>query len=490
MHCTRSIIYVAIVALALAGCAKKKDSAAGSGTGSGTGSGSGSGTGTGTGSGSGSAGAEEAMPAAVPVDAAAVQQLVDAWLAAQNGGDFAAYQALYADKMEGVKRVGPRTTRFDRAGWVADRERMFKHPMTVAAKDVAIGGSAAAPTVEFVQTFAQGRFSDEGPKRMVLTKTAAGLRITREEMLQSTVGAPAPTGADPVALVVEVDKKFQVVIATDADDAWASGRITGPFEGFHRYAMRDAAKAPAAATWAGKALTVYAADGTACPATVGAIRLLGGGTPHFGEVQLWDGDPAMSDDGRKWTKGERARAIYAMGGLYLVGELAITGACKPLFAMDATAKPVVYAVDAADAARDAAAVAAFRKLPAYKTLQQSFTADYQGQGEWAPTPTVTAYVAGDQRYVVVTANEGSGCGDFLGQLAAVFAWEGGQARLASNPDAGFLRIDALVDSDGDGKPELIGAEADFSTVIGHLTPSGAGFATRSSVTFPFNDCGC
>ena len=130
------------------------------------------------------------------------------------------------------------------------------------------------------------------------------------------------------------------------------------------------------------------------------------------------------------------------------------------------------------------------KIAADVTASRQQTADYQGQGEWAPTPTVTAYVAGDQRYVVVTANEGSGCGDFLGQLAAVFAWEGGQARLASNPDAGFLRIDALVDSDGDGKPELIGAEADFSTVIGHLTPSGAGFATRSSVTFPFNDCGC
>ena len=50
-----------------------------------------------------------------------VQAVIDAWLAAQNGGDFAAYQALYADKMEGVKRVGPRTWRFDRKGWLADR---------------------------------------------------------------------------------------------------------------------------------------------------------------------------------------------------------------------------------------------------------------------------------------------------------------------------------------------------------------------------------
>ena len=487
MHCTRSIIYVAVAALAIAGCAKKKE--AGTGSGSGTGMGTGTGTGTGTGS------AEEALPAAVPVDTAAVQALVDAWLAAQNGGDFAAYQALYADKMEGVKRVGPRTTRFDRAGWLADRERMFKHPMTVAAKDVAIDGSATAPTVEFVQSFAQGRFSDEGPKRIVLTKTAAGLRITREEMLQSTVGAPAATGADPVALVVEVDQRYQVVIDASGDDAWASGRITGPYRGIHTYAMRDAAKAPAAAAWTGKALTVYGADGDACPATVGAVRLLGGGTPHFGEVQLWDGDPAMSADGRKWTKGERARAVYEMGGLYLVGELQITGACKPLFAMDVAAKPVVFTAADADAdadadARDAAALAAFRKLPAYKTLQQSFTGDYQGQGDWAPSPTVTAYGAGANRYVVVSANEGSGCGDFLGQLAAVFAWDGRQARLVSNPDAGFLSIDALIDSDGDGALELIGAEADFSTVIGHLTPSAGGFATRSSVSFPFNDCGC
>ena len=108
----------------------------------------------------------------------AVDKLLAAWLAAQNAGDFAAYQGLYAEKMEGVKRVGPRTWRFDRKGWLADRERMFKRPMTVAARDVQISGSAQTPTIELVQTFKQGTFSDEGPKRMVLTRGAAGLTLS------------------------------------------------------------------------------------------------------------------------------------------------------------------------------------------------------------------------------------------------------------------------------------------------------------------------
>src|SRR5438105_2725239 len=51
--------------------------------------------------------------------------LVERWQAAQNKGDFAAYQALYATAFRGVRRSGARVSEFDRAGWLADRERMF-----------------------------------------------------------------------------------------------------------------------------------------------------------------------------------------------------------------------------------------------------------------------------------------------------------------------------------------------------------------------------
>lgn len=428
------------------------------------------------------------LPAEAAIDTAAVQRLVDAWLAAQNAADFAAYERLYAPRMEGVKRSGPRTRRFDRAGWIADRKKMFAgKPMTVAIRDLVIGGSAAAPTVSFVQSFRQGNFADEGPKQFVLTRGPDGPRIAREELLASTIAGAAPATAGALALVVEVDGARHVVISTDADAAWGAGPLRGPFEGQHRYVTRAASKAPAAAAWAGKAMTVYTADGARCPATVGALKLLGGGTPHFGEVQVWDGDPAMSPDGRVWSRAERARAVYGMGALYLVGELAITGDCTPVYATDAAATVVPYAPDPVDDVRSAAATRAFRALPAYAEIQRSWKDEFSGAGEWA-TPTVTGYVAGDRRYLVVTAREGVGCGGFEGALAAVFAADGPDPRLVTA--AGALEIDALVDSDGDGAIELVGRPGDWSVVTSHLTPTATGVVPITSLAFPFRDCGC
>jgi hypothetical protein len=51
-------------------------------------------------------------------------ELITAWLAAQNEGSFAAYSALYAPELRGVRRSGTRTVVLDHAGWLKDRERM------------------------------------------------------------------------------------------------------------------------------------------------------------------------------------------------------------------------------------------------------------------------------------------------------------------------------------------------------------------------------
>ena len=47
---------------------------------------------------------------------------------AQNTGNFDAYQSLCAPSFSGVRRSGPRNASFDRAGWMADRQRMFQKP--------------------------------------------------------------------------------------------------------------------------------------------------------------------------------------------------------------------------------------------------------------------------------------------------------------------------------------------------------------------------
>jgi hypothetical protein len=46
-----------------------------------------------------------------------VKTLLDAWLKAQNDGDFNAYEKLYAQRFTGIRRSGPRTVKMDRAGW-------------------------------------------------------------------------------------------------------------------------------------------------------------------------------------------------------------------------------------------------------------------------------------------------------------------------------------------------------------------------------------
>jgi hypothetical protein len=478
----RTTLMGVLVCLACACGSKKKE---GDGTATGTAPATGAAPATGTQQ-------EPALPPVVSVDQAAVQKLVDAWLAAQNEGNFDAYSALYAEKLEGIKRVGARTWRFDRAGWLKDRQRMFKNKMVVEAKDVVIKGSPAAATVDFTQTFSQGKFKDEGPKHMVLVRGKEGFLIAREEMLRSLVGGAAANAQATAYVVLTIDKKPHVVITADADPAWGSGRPSGPFEEFHKMATVAASGAPMASAWASRAMKVFAFDGKTCDATVGALKLVAGGTPHFGEVQIWDGDEAMSEDGRKWSQAERARAVWDLSSPYLIGELEILGNCAPVIALAPAAKPLVTMRQPADPANAAAkaALAAFRKLPDHASLQADWEANYEGKGPWESSATVTSYTGDGRTFHVVSAAEGSGCGDFLGELVAVFEDKGGKPTLISDPSQGFMRIDGIIDSDGDGKVELVGASSDYRMVIGHFVPGPSGFTAATEVSFPNNDCGC
>lgn len=431
-------------------------------------------------------------PAPAPTfDKAAVRALLDAWVAAQNGGDFAGYERVYAAKFEGVKRAGPRTWRYDRAGWMADRQRMFKRPMQVSIDDLELRGDATAVTVGLVQRFQQGTFADRGPKRLVVVPGKAGLQIAREEMLSSEInGGSAPAAGGAAFLIIDIDGRPYVVIRGAAEEAWARGAPTGPHRaGTHLLAMRDGSAAPAAASWAHRELRAYDRGGASCAVTVGALRLVAGGTPHFGQVQQWDGDPEMSADGRVWTPAERARTLWNLSAAYLVGELAVTGDCKPVVAVDAASSAVVAARAAAPPALGAVALAAYRELPAYAQLSREFR-EGGGKGDWVARPEVERFTAGDRTFVVVSASEGSGCGGFLGQLTAIFEVKGKQLTLMSNPEDGFLKVSALLDSDGDGAFEVIGELEDFSMLTAHLVPGGGHLRAASVVTFPFNDCGC
>ena len=232
--------------------------------------------------------------------------------------------------------------------------------------------------------------------------------------------------------------------------------------------------------------TVYDARGKKCPAKVGALALVAGGTPHFGEVQTWDG----IDGGKPWSKAERARAIYDMSPAKLVGELAIDGDCDPVLVTDAARPVTQFAPAATEQALADAATAAFRKLPAYAAIQQDFVDNYEGKGTWTQAPSVAGFTDGTRRFLVVSAKEGSGCGEFFGALTAIFEDRGGKPVLLSGPDQGYIDVAAILDLDGDGTIELVADPEDFSTVTALYERGAGGFSAARTVEFPFNDCGC
>ena len=116
-----------------------------------------------------------------------IEELVLAWQAAQNRGDFAAYSHFYATRMAGIKRVGKHRFEYDRDGWLADREVMFQKSMKVHLAGIQIRSTEQSAVARFDQSFAQGKFHDFGPKQLVLVREGGRLRIAREEMLESVV---------------------------------------------------------------------------------------------------------------------------------------------------------------------------------------------------------------------------------------------------------------------------------------------------------------
>lgn len=94
-----------------------------------------------------------ALVAATPATTSAAAEseataLLEAWLSAQNAGDFAAYEKLYAANFTGTKRVDNKSSKFGRTRWMADRRKMFK----VETEGIHLTVRTASVTIGFTQT--------------------------------------------------------------------------------------------------------------------------------------------------------------------------------------------------------------------------------------------------------------------------------------------------------------------------------------------------
>lgn len=440
-----------------------------------------------------------AATAVQAVEITEARALVDAWLEAQNKGDFDAYQRLYAQRMTGVRRSGEVAKSFARAGWMADRRRMFAKQMQVTASDVQISPGPTA-AVSLTQQFASGNFSDVGPKRLVLVREGGAVRIAREEMLASQVldGAqPAePVPAEQLAIALRGGDQLWLAVApagaAQGDGALRLWSREGPAT-----ASRPGSWPEALQGWRDRDVVLYGPAGEVCRAQVEAAELVAQVVPHFGRVQSWkgeDGTPPASDKDIAQEIFDQAGAARVLGA-----KLKPTrGDCRGAVWGRASnlAPAVIY--DRADMPASAlrvAAEAALRGLEKYKKFQREFV-------EQVPAPRaafwdlhggakadVTVLVGGGRQVALVHAQAGEVCGGFGAELLT--AWDvkalpGGEVklRLISDERGADLQLPVTAaDVDGDGEPELIAPRQIWRR-------AGATWRPATTWALPYFDCPC
>ena len=432
---------------------------------------------------------------------AKAKELVTAWVAAQNQGNFDAYAAFYAPRFTGIKRSGPRERKFAQAGWLADRRNMFKSAMQVTADEVAVSVSSDTAVVTFVQTWASGTYQDKGQKQLVLVPSKDGLEIAREEMLQSQIEA---AGSEPKALdlgvfsfVIKVEGDLDVVIpAEHVDLDWASGapklvKKQGPTTVIQAV---DVEKLPAEfKAWLGRKVTTEAG----CTGSIDRLELVGRYVPHFGTVQTWNGTDGVDAVGKALSDEAIAREALDGGSIdvELVGHIA--GCSDGLWVREeGKPAPVVYAKDAADPKLEKALLSEYRKLAGWKAIAAEAkqaeppvtTPTWDVFEGAAPSVTTWTDATSGRTFAQVVGQAGSGCGQFGGAFGALFEVKNKGAKatfvLLTDAEGGpTAAIEAVVDLDGDGDVEFVIDE-------GLIQRAGPVWTRTFDLTPPDFDCPC
>jgi ketosteroid isomerase-like protein len=418
-------------------------------------------------------------PAAPPAprDAdAEVRSLLAQWLAAQNDGDFERYAALYAARFTGVRRTGDKTRAFDRAGWLADRKRMFAKPMQVKAGELQIAHAGPSAVVRFEQEWSTATYRDVGPKQMVLVREPAGLRITREELLSS---APLPAGGSSARFVTSIGARSYVLLEPAPDEppgkplaVELSNPSAALFE--HGGAVRDPNGIEA---WRSGPLLLISAHGV-CQASAGALRRVAVGYPHFGVIQTWKGEGAEGEPAAPTT--QVAAELAGMYGTWIALEIEHLCVKDAVLALPAGAPvPTVFAPVDVDTALRARGQQAFAALPAVRKLTR------EEREELDSAFTMAAF--GRERPEWLVAAAATGCAMGIAQLA-LFRVEGDRlVPQLTSTDSELFSIWALLDLDGDGEPEIAGTP--WAPTPWLVIDSRKGRVLQSA-DIPYNDCPC
>lgn len=448
--------------------------------------------------------ATAADPGSIVMHERAVAALLERWLTAQNTGDFGAYEMLYAERFEGIKRSGSATRTFARKGWLADRKRMFAKSMAVEANApqiVVVGGMAI---VGFQQVWQSGNYRDAGPKQLTVVREGTELRIAREEMVASRVEAPsqgAPIERSALAPVVGEGSARFVLLAQGDAGLQGSGDpvvVTADHVAMARKPVPTATLPEIWKPWIGRDLVLHGPQGMRCRGQVTHIDLLSRVEPHFSTVQRWKGEQGET----KPSDSEIRDEVWSLGqaGLQVVGHFVPVAGESCRGALWARVADAVDAPALADAKVEpvllAAALRAARGLPGWKSRQRDYAeaTTLPRPEQWdaydGGAPQVRAFATGTgERLLWLSLRAGTGCGDFLGEFWALWQVQGEGAGakmrlLSDDREPGrIVRPEMAVDVDGDGRVELIGVD-------GVLRAIGPTWRIDPSWELPSLDCGC
>ncbi len=354
-----------------------------------------------------------------PMNEADVREILTQWQTSQNESDFDVYSSLFAEKFEGLKRVGPSVGQFDQAAWLREQGERFRNKSGVKIDEPSISMSGMTAVVRFTEQPTRKDSPSEVSKVLVLEKSAAGTKIVREEGVQ--IASTGPAEAFDANRWAPVLLGEFLVLSDSVDETWLTDtkRLVGegPMIGTVAVAETwvDVAKLPLALRSL-KGRTFTLAGSQDCRATVQGFRVLSHVTPHFSSVENWKA--------RKTTKesqGEMAGEIVEMAsttGRVLVAKL--DKRCPQAIWGQAVkdTNDRVFTVEAGQSISDDV-LDVVRKTKAWNQVEKD-AAEY-GVSDWfdPSTTTYTVFSNGKQQFGVLALKVGTGCGEFYAEYSAI-----------------------------------------------------------------------
>lgn len=391
---------------------------------------------------------------------ARIEALLDAWLSAQNERRFDDYAALYATRFDGVRRTRNRIVRMDRAGWMADRRRMFARPMQVALEELTVNPSVHTAEIEFTQRWSSGRYSDVGRKRMLLIDDGGGLRISIEEMLAIRRPARLESGlTSPVWLTLDTSEGTFLVIG-DANPVDATGPARLASADGPRIALR--ALAHEAPDEVRRLVGVRVVVEGSCAATITDLAIGAVVVPHFGIEAEWDGTAEGEDEPTTPASSrEIADDVFSLAqDRMLVAKL--DARCAGGFATREGAHAAYVPGGTVEPAMVEDLIGRFEARPEGALERAEIQAAIDDEAERDPSATggdsfrerlsVRAWEHGGERYVAIAIRHDTSCGgsEVLNRLYV----DRGGALVPLGPEMLEGEL-ALVDVESDGTPEVL-----------------------------------